>query len=149
MRHTGCAADNSAARPAPNDQSMSVEKLRSCAKPRHSTRGRAHSSDSTSRWTLAANRSPCRADSGLSPPSHPTATTGIGTAPVYGATRHAWRTQKKGPREGAFIVQRSKTVFYKMLCFKTTPSVVGLAPVSVSALMYSKYTSVSGPRLLV
>ena len=29
-----------------------------------------------------ANRSPCRVDSGLSPPSHPTATTRIGTAPV-------------------------------------------------------------------
>jgi hypothetical protein len=30
----------------------------------------------------SANRSPCRVDSGLSPPSHPTATTRIGTAPV-------------------------------------------------------------------
>ncbi|KKK52802.1 hypothetical protein LCGC14_3101240, partial [marine sediment metagenome] len=29
----------------------------------------------------SANRSPCRVDSGLSPPSHPTATTRIGTAP--------------------------------------------------------------------
>ena len=30
----------------------------------------------------SANRSPCRANSGLSPPSHPTATMRIGTAPV-------------------------------------------------------------------
>jgi hypothetical protein len=30
----------------------------------------------------SANRSLCRADSGLSPPSHPIATTRIGTAPV-------------------------------------------------------------------
>ena len=30
----------------------------------------------------SANRSPCRVDSGLSPPSHPAATTRIGTAPV-------------------------------------------------------------------
>jgi hypothetical protein len=30
----------------------------------------------------SANCSPCRANSGLSPPSHPTATTRIGTAPV-------------------------------------------------------------------
>ena len=30
----------------------------------------------------SANRSPCRVDSGLSPPSHPTATTRVGTAPI-------------------------------------------------------------------
>ena len=30
----------------------------------------------------SANRSPCRVDSGLSPPSHPTATMRIGTAPT-------------------------------------------------------------------
>ena len=30
----------------------------------------------------SANRSPCRADSGLSPPSHPATTTCTGTAPV-------------------------------------------------------------------
>ena len=30
----------------------------------------------------SANRSPCRADGGLSPPSHPAATTRTGTAPV-------------------------------------------------------------------
>ncbi len=30
----------------------------------------------------SANRSPCRADSGLSPPSHPASTTCTGTAPV-------------------------------------------------------------------
>jgi hypothetical protein len=30
----------------------------------------------------SANRSPCRADSGLSPPSHPAATTRTGTAPL-------------------------------------------------------------------
>ena len=41
----------------------------------------------------SANRSPCRADSGLSPPSHPASTTCTGTAPV-GATRHTWRTTK-------------------------------------------------------
>ena len=43
----------------------------------------------------SANRSPCRADSGLSPPSHPASTTCTGTAPV-GATRHTRRTNKKG-----------------------------------------------------
>ena len=42
----------------------------------------------------SANRSPYRADSGLSPPSHPTATTRIGTVPVNDTTRHAWRTIK-------------------------------------------------------
>ena len=42
-----------------------------------------------------ANCSPYRANRGLAPPSHPTATTRIRTAPVYGATRHAWRTKKK------------------------------------------------------
>jgi hypothetical protein len=31
----------------------------------------------------SANRSPCRVDSGLSPPSHPTATMRIGIAPMY------------------------------------------------------------------
>ena len=42
-----------------------------------------------------ANRSPCRAGRGLSPPSHPTATTAVEIAPKD-ATRHAWRTIKKG-----------------------------------------------------
>ena len=42
----------------------------------------------------SANYSPCRANSGLSPPSHLTATTRIRTAPIMGATRHAWRTKK-------------------------------------------------------
>jgi hypothetical protein len=53
----------------------------------------------------SANRSPCRANSGLSPPSHPTATTRIGTAPVTalrampGApTRPFFATQKIGTR---------------------------------------------------
>ena len=41
-------------------------------------------SDSTSRWTPlpSASCSPCRASSGLSPPSHPQATTASGTASV-------------------------------------------------------------------
>ena len=41
-------------------------------------------SDSTSRWTPLplASCSPCRASSGLSPPSHPQATTASGTASV-------------------------------------------------------------------
>ena len=42
----------------------------------------------------SANHSPCRADSGLSPPSHPAATMRTGTAPD-GATRHTRRTTKK------------------------------------------------------
>ena len=41
----------------------------------------------------SANRSPCQADSGLSPPSHPATTACTGTAPV-GATRHTRRTKK-------------------------------------------------------
>ena len=44
-----------------------------------------------------ANRSPGRANRGIAPPSHPTATTRIRTAPVYGATRHAWHTTEKSP----------------------------------------------------
>jgi hypothetical protein len=43
----------------------------------------------------SANRSPCRADSGLSPPSHPTATTRIGTAPVK-----ALRAMPGAPKKG-------------------------------------------------
>jgi hypothetical protein len=43
----------------------------------------------------SANYSPCRANSGLSPPSHLTATTRVRTAPRTGATRHTWRTKKK------------------------------------------------------
>ena len=41
-----------------------------------------------------ANHFPCRADSGLSPSSHPAATIRTGTAPI-GATRHTRRTIKK------------------------------------------------------
>ncbi len=40
----------------------------------------------------SANRSPCRAGSGLSPPSLPSATTASGTASMIDASRHAWRT---------------------------------------------------------
>ena len=42
----------------------------------------------------SANRSPCRAGRGLSPPSHPTATTTVETALNKRCT-HAWRTKKK------------------------------------------------------
>ncbi|WP_340676990.1 hypothetical protein, partial [Paraglaciecola sp.] len=42
----------------------------------------------------SANYSPCRANSGLSPPNHLTATTRIRTAPNMGATHHTWRTIK-------------------------------------------------------
>jgi len=45
-----------------------------------------------------ANRSPCRANSGHSPPGHPTATTRIGTAPVNGANK------KTPPTGGVFKV---------------------------------------------
>lgn len=39
-----------------------------------------------------ANRSPCRADRGLSPPSH-----SLRSSAGYGAARHAWRTKYKKP----------------------------------------------------
>ena len=47
----------------------------------------------------SANRSPCRVDSGLSPPSHPAATTRIGTAPVK-ALRAMPGAPKKSPARG-------------------------------------------------
>jgi len=50
----------------------------------------------------SANYSPCRANSGLSPPNHLTATTRIRTAPRIGATRHTWRTKKKTAMIAAF-----------------------------------------------
>ncbi len=50
----------------------------------------------------SANRSPCRVDSGLSPPSHPTATTRIGTAPVK-ALRAMPGAPRKSPPMGGLI----------------------------------------------
>jgi hypothetical protein len=50
-----------------------------------------------------ANRSPCRIDRGLAPPSHPNATTRFGTAPVYDARRHAWRNNKKPGAMAGFL----------------------------------------------
>ena len=45
----------------------------------------------------SASGSPCRAHRGLAPPSRPgRPPRRAGTAPLYGASRHAWRTQKKG-----------------------------------------------------
>ena len=47
----------------------------------------------------SASGSPCRAHRGLAPPSRPgRPPRRAGTAPLYGASRHAWRTQKKAPR---------------------------------------------------
>jgi hypothetical protein len=51
------------------------------------------------RW---ANRSPCRADSGLSPPSHPATTTVTETAPVK-----ALRAMPGAPKKRAGISPRS------------------------------------------
>jgi hypothetical protein len=50
----------------------------------------------------SANYSPCRANSGLSPPSHLTANMRIRTAPTMGATRHTWRT-KENPQQGMLV----------------------------------------------
>ena len=50
----------------------------------------------------SANRSPCRADSGLAPPSHPAHHHVYRNSASHGATRHAWRTKKNrglGPRD--------------------------------------------------
>ena len=44
----------------------------------------------------SANRSPCRVDRGLPPPSHPVTTTVNRNSASHGATRHAWRTKKNG-----------------------------------------------------
>ena len=63
----------------------------------------------------SANRSPCRADSGLSPPSHPASTTCTGTAPV-GATRHTWRTTKKPPLRAAFSETHAKSLAISRFC---------------------------------
>ena len=46
----------------------------------------------------SANRSPCRVDRGLPPPSHPVTTTVHRNSASHGATRHAWRTKKKASR---------------------------------------------------
>ena len=43
----------------------------------------------------SANRSPCRVDRGLPPPSHPVTTTVNRNSASHGATRHAWRTKKR------------------------------------------------------
>ena len=47
----------------------------------------------------SANRSPCRADSGLAPPSHPVTTTCTGTAPVTALRAMPGAPQKKRPSE--------------------------------------------------
>ena len=47
----------------------------------------------------SANRSPCRADSGLAPLSHPGHHHVYRNSASHGATRHAWRTTKKRPSE--------------------------------------------------
>jgi hypothetical protein len=52
----------------------------------------------------SANRSPCRVDSGLSPPSQPTATPRIGTAPVK-ALRAMPGAPRKSPLDGGLLVQ--------------------------------------------
>ena len=44
----------------------------------------------------SANHSPCRADSGLSPPSHPATTTCTGTAPIKALRAILGAPQKKG-----------------------------------------------------
>ncbi len=60
----------------------------------------------------SANHSPCRADRGLSPPSHPAATTRTGTAP-FGATRHTRRTAKKKP-DNVGLKNRFKLYGYRI-----------------------------------
>ena len=42
-----------------------------------------------------ANRSPCRAGRGLSPPSHPIRYHSVSDSASQGAARHAWRTNKR------------------------------------------------------
>ena len=46
----------------------------------------------------SANRSPCRVDSGLSPPSHPIATTRVGTAPTKALRAILGAPNKNGSR---------------------------------------------------
>ena len=52
----------------------------------------------------SANRSPCRIDSGLSPPSHPNATTRIGTAPVKALRAVPGAPRKTGDPLGAPVL---------------------------------------------
>lgn len=54
----------------------------------------------------SASGSPCRAHGGLTPPSRPgRPPRRAGTAPIYGASRHAWRTQKKPRPAGRVSTQ--------------------------------------------
>ena len=46
-----------------------------------------------------ANRSPCRAGRGLSPPSHPIRHHSVSDSASQGAARHAWRTIEKPGRD--------------------------------------------------
>ena len=54
----------------------------------------------------SASGSPCRAHRGLAPPSHPTATTRVGTAPVKALRAMPGAPTKKGP-EGPFNIHCS------------------------------------------